>query len=143
MKVEPDKTAKLVVREERQFSEQAQLVNFGSETIAFYLKARRVSAKVKSALQHVASLRDRLNQTIADRGRREQRITEITQEQARIRENMAKLSQNSELYTRYVKKLDQQETELENLRQEIEGFKTTERKQQQELNEYLMNLDVE
>ena len=56
---------------------------------------------------------------------------------------MAKLSQNSELYTRYVKKFDQQETELENLRQEIEIFKTAERKQQQELNEYLLNLDVE
>lgn len=143
VKVDPEKTAKLVVREERQFSEQAQLVNFGSDAISFYLKARKVSAKVKTALQHVASLRDRLNQTIGERGRREQRISEISQEQGRIRENMAKLSQNSELYTRYVKKFDQQETELENLRQEIETFKTGERKQQQELNDYLMNLDVE
>lgn len=143
VKVDPEKTAKLVVREERQFSEQAQLVNFSSDAIAFYLKAKKVSAKVKTALQHVASLRDRLNQTIAERGRREQRINEISQEQGRIRENMAKLSQSSELYTRYVKKFDQQETELENLRQEIETFKTAERKQQQELNDYLMNLDVE
>lgn len=143
VKVDPEKTAKLVVREERQFSEQAQLVNFSSDAIVFYLKAKKVSAKVKTALQHVASLRDRLNQTIGERGRREQRINEISQEQGRIRENMAKLSQSSELYTRYVKKFDQQETELENLRQEIETFKTAERKQQQELNDYLMNLDVE
>ena len=52
-------------------------------------------------------------QTPAERARREQRVDEISQEQARIRENMGKLAPNSELYNRYVKKLDQQETELE------------------------------
>ena len=88
------------------------------------------------------SLRDRLNQTSGERARREQRVNEITQEQARIRENMSKLAQTSELYNRYVKKLDQQETELENLRKEIETLKATEAKQQQELNDYLLNLDV-
>ncbi len=56
---------------------------------------------------------------------------------------MAKLSQSSDLYTRYVKKLDQQETELENLRKEIEGLQDQEAKQQRDLNDYLLNLEVE
>jgi len=42
-----------------------------------------------------------------------------------------------------VKKLDLQENELDSLRQEIETLKTTEAKQQQELNDYLLNLNVE
>jgi hypothetical protein len=55
---------------------------------------------------------------------------------------MARLAQNSELYNRYVSKLDQQETEVEKLRQEIEVLKTTEDAQRRELNDYLLGLDI-
>jgi septal ring factor EnvC (AmiA/AmiB activator) len=55
---------------------------------------------------------------------------------------MQRLAQNSDLYTRYVKKLDQQETELENLRKEIERLKTMEEEHRRELQNYVMNLDV-
>jgi hypothetical protein len=141
--VEPDKTSKLVVREERQMEEYVQLANIAPDTIAYYVRAQKVSTKVKDALQKAAGLRNKLNETSAERVRREQRTAEITQEQGRIRENMAKLSQNSEMYVRYVKKLDQQETDMENLRQEIEQFKETAARQQLELNDYLMNLNIE
>jgi hypothetical protein len=140
--VDPAKGSKLVVREEKQLTEQVQLINFATDSISYYLKSQKVSAKIKEALQKVVTLRDRLNQTAGERARREQRVNEITQEQARIRENMSKLAQTSELYNRYVKKLDQQETELEELRNKIEVLKGTETKQQQELNDYLLNLDV-
>ena len=56
----------------------------------------------------------------------EQRIKEISAEQGRIRENMGKLAQNSELYARYVTKLGQQETEIEALRKEIQAKKAAE-----------------
>ncbi|MBI4664505.1 MAG: DUF4139 domain-containing protein [Verrucomicrobia bacterium] len=141
--VEPEKSAKLVVREENQLSETAQLANSSSEMIAVYLRAQQLSARVKQALQKFVSLRERASQTAGERSRREQRINEITDEQARIRENMTRLSQQSELYSRYVKKLDEQETELERLRQEIESLKSTEKEQQRELNEFLANLSVE
>jgi hypothetical protein len=39
---------------------------------------------------------------------------------------MQRLQQNSDLNNPYVKKLDQQETELEKLRKEIESLKTME-----------------
>jgi hypothetical protein len=140
--VDPDKNEKLVVREENQSTEQVQLINSGSDVIEFYVKSQKVSSSVKEALQKVVTFRDRVSRTRSDRVRREQRVNEISQEQTRIRANMATLSQTSELYVRFVKKLDQQETELENLRQEIESLKTTEGRQQQELNDYLLNLDV-
>jgi hypothetical protein len=141
--VEPDRTEKLLVREQKPVSERLELANADSNLIAFYQKARQVSPRVKEALEKVISLRDRVSKTDAERTRREQRVNEISQEQSRIRENMARLSQSSELYQRYVKKLDQQETELDNLRQEIEGLKTEQAKQQRALDEYLVNLDVE
>jgi septal ring factor EnvC (AmiA/AmiB activator) len=55
---------------------------------------------------------------------------------------MQRLQQNSDLYTRYVKKLDQQETELEKLRKEIENLKNTEDEHRRELQSFVMNLDV-
>lgn len=57
-------------------------------------------------------------------------------------ENMQRLPQYSDLYTRYVKKLDQQETELEKLHKEIESLKNTENGHFPELQNYVMNLDV-
>jgi hypothetical protein len=141
--VAPDQTAKLEVREQKQLNETVELLNTGPDMIAYYLKAKEVGPKVKAALEKVMTLRDRLSKTTAEKSRREQRVSEISQEQGRIRENMARLSQSSELYSRYVKKLDQQETELDNLRKEIEGLKLDEAKQQNDLNEYVLNLDLE
>ena len=57
-------------------------------------------------------LRDRLHQTQADAAAPELRIAEIGQEQSRIRDNLGRLASNSELANRYIRKLDQQETEL-------------------------------
>lgn len=141
--VDGEKSSKLVVREEKQFTETVQLMNSGSDLIVLYLRAPKISSKVKEALQKVAALRERASQTVGERSRREQRIKEITDEQVRIRENMTRLSQQSDLYNRYVKKLDQQETDLEKLRQEIESLKSTEKDNQRELDDYLRNLNVE
>jgi uncharacterized coiled-coil DUF342 family protein len=140
--VDAEKGGRVNVKEERQVHEHAQVGDIGPDMIAFYVRAKQVSPKVKEALQKVAELRNKLSQTAAERGRREQRINEITQEQGRIRENMARLAQNSELYNRYVKKFDEQETEIENVRKEIETLKKTEAAQQKDLNDYLMGLDV-
>jgi len=135
--------ARLHVREEKQTQQTIRLMDSGPDTISFYMQAKQVSPKVKEALQKVITLRNRLDQTAAHYRRLEQRIEEITQEQARIRENMARLAQNSELYARYVSKLNQQETEIENLRREINTLKATEDKQKRELDDFLLGLDLD
>jgi hypothetical protein len=133
----------LRVREERPIAETVALSDVGPDVVAGYIRAQVVSDQVKDALRRVVELRNALDQTRSERARREQRIAEITQEQARIRENMAKLAPNSELYNRYVTKLDHQETELEGLRREIEGLKGTEAERQKALTDFLLGLDLE
>jgi len=135
--------ATLRVREEKQIQQTVRLIDSGPDVIAYYLQAKQISPKVKEALQKVIALRDRVDQTAAHRSRLDQRIKEITQEQGRIRENMARVAQNSELYGRYVRKLDQQETEIEGLRKEIGTLKGTEEKQKRELNDFLLALDID
>lgn len=140
--VEAGKTATLRVKETLPVQESILLMDSGLDQIAYYQQAKEVSSKVKEALQRVVYLRGKLDDTRAQRTRLEQRIGEITAEHHRIRENMQRLQQNSDLYTRYVKKLDGQETELEKLRREIESLKGTEEEQRKDLQNYVMTLDV-
>ena len=140
--VDPGKSATLRVKETLPIQESILLMESGVDQIIHYQQAKEVSQKVKEALQRVVQLRSKLDDTRAQRMRLDQRIAEITAEHGRIRENMQRLQQNSDLYNRYVKKLDQQETELEKLRKEIEASKNTEDEQRRELQSYVMNLDV-
>ncbi len=140
--VDPGKSATLRVKETLPIQESILLMDSGIDQIAFYQQAKEISQKVKEALQRVALLRSKLDDVRAQWTRLDQRTAEITAEHARIRENMQRLQQNSDLYTRYVKKLDQQETELENLRKEIERLKNMEEDHRRELQNYVMGLDV-
>ena len=140
--VDAGKTATLRVKETLPVQESILLMDSGLDQIAYFQQAKEVSPKVKEALQRVVHLRSKLDDTRAQRTRLEQRIGEITAEHHRIRENMQRLQQNSDLYTRYVKKLDGQETELEKLRKEIESLKGTEEEQRKDLQSYVMTLEV-
>jgi len=140
--VDPGKSATLRVKETLPIQESILLMESGVDQIVHYQQAKEVSLKVKEALQRVVHLRSKLDDARAQRTRLDQRTAEITAEHARIRENMQRLQQNSDLYNRYVKKLDQQETELEKLRKEIESLKNTEEEHRRELQNYVMNLDV-
>jgi hypothetical protein len=140
--VDPGKSATLRVKETLPIQESILLMDSGIDQIVYYQQAKEVSPKVKEALQRVLQLRSKLDDTRAQRTRLDQRTAEITAEHARIRENMQRLQQNSDLYNRYVKKLDQQETELEKLRKEIESLKNAEEEHRRELQNYVMNLDM-
>jgi hypothetical protein len=140
--VDPGKSAMLRVKETLPIQESILLMESGIDQIVYYQHAKEVSSNVKEALQRVVQLRSKLDDTHTKRTRLDQRAAEITAEHGRIRENMQRLPQNADLYTRYVKKLDQQETELETLRKEIEASKNTEDEQRRELQRYVLSLDV-
>jgi hypothetical protein len=140
--VEAGGKAQLRVREERQIK-QTVVLSDSASAFVIYLEEKQVSAKVKDALKRLIALRDQVDRTATQRSNLEQRIKEITAEQGRIRENMGKLAQNSELYARYVTKLGQQETEIEALRKEIQAQKAAEDGQRRALNDYLLGLEID
>lgn len=141
--VEAGKTEKLVVKEETLTDELTALNNSPNDFISIIIKGQKATPKILQALQNVMKMRGELDRTTALRTRREKEVVDISQEQIRIRENMARLTDNSELHIRYVKKLDAQETSLEEFRIEISGLKDTEGKQKHALDEYLGNLNLE
>ena len=142
VEVAPDKTAELLVREEQPREQTLALSDAGPKVILAYIRAPQVNDKVKQALQQVAALRRRLDDTTEQRQQREQRIRNIAEEQQRIRRNMERLDRNASLYARYVSKLDAQESTIETLQREIAQYTATEREQRQALQDFLSGLEL-
>ncbi len=110
-----DQTQTFEVVQEQTQQQELRLVDGAADQIRLYAQAREFDAKTRDALTKVLQLQ----QTVADAQRKvSQADTErqqIVQEQARLRENLARVPANSDLQRRYLATLDKQESELEAL----------------------------
>ena len=143
LRVEANAGTTLIVREEQPRQQIVRLADAGPDVIAYYIRADQVGPQVKAALQKVVQLRTQLDQTVERLKQNQQRVADIAEEQKRIRRNMERLARNADLYTRYVRKLDTQETQIEQLRQEIERLTAAATQQREALQTYLLNLELE
>lgn len=140
---EPGEPARLVVQEERPVSQQFVLSNLNVDQIVLWIKQPQVDDEIKAALQKLVQMKQQLQELQAQRQQLEQQVAVIDQEQARIRKNMEQLDRNSDLYNRYVRKLAEQEDQIEKLRLEIRKLQEAERKLRQAIDEYLTGLTLE
>ena len=99
--------------------------------------------KVKAALGEVVKRKHELSQIQAAKRLLEQRIRDIEQDQARIRQNMAQLDRASDVYKNYVKKFSEQEGEIDKLRGQIAAASDKEAGARKSLDEFLMGLDLQ
>jgi hypothetical protein len=101
-----------VVQEQTQ-QQELRLVDGAADQIRVYAQAREFDTKTREALTKVLQLQA----NVADAQRKvtqaDAERTAIVQEQARLRENLARVPANSDLQRRYLATLDKQETELE------------------------------
>ncbi len=134
--------AELAVVQERRLDQSVLLSNLDQEQITYYLSSRAVDQRVKQALEGLAARKTALAATMGQRQEQERSIDSIHREQSRIRENMERLDRDSALYKRYVSLLDQQEDELERSLERIEDLRLQERRQREELDRYILSLDI-
>ncbi|WP_254513403.1 DUF4139 domain-containing protein [Anatilimnocola floriformis] len=139
---EPGKPATLDVKEEYTSNEQVAINNLDSNTIQYYLNATVVGEDVKKALREVITRKGVIAQAVAKRQELERQVTVIDQEQKRIRDNMAQLPKDSDLFRRYVTKFTQQEDTIEGLRTQITASLAEEQKLRQSLDTYLIGLEL-
>jgi len=140
VQAEPGKPTKLKVTEERVAQNNFAVSNLNDDTIRIYLLNPVVTEDLKKALKTITSKRQAIAELNAERNRLQQQIDAINADQARIRQNMAQLSQSSELYGRYVRKFTQQEDQIETLRTSIARLTGQIDTQQREFNEFLQGL---
>ena len=140
---EPGTPATLVVAEERLVSQRVAITSLDDRAILVYGSAGTTSPAVKQALKDVLERKQRIGELARDRSRREQEIKAVSQEQDRIRQNMAQLDRASDLYTRYVQKFAAQEDRVETLRGEIAELQDNEQRARRDLDEMLGTLELE
>ncbi|MCC8427606.1 DUF4139 domain-containing protein [Reyranella aquatilis] len=122
-----DQTQTFEVVQEQTQQQEIRLVESAAEQIRVYAQAREFDARTREALTRVLQLQ----QTVAEAQRKVTQVDAerqaIVQEQARLRENLARVPANSDLQRRYLATLDKQETDLEALaKRRAEADKTVE-----------------
>jgi hypothetical protein len=143
VEVPPAKMESLKVRTEKVVEESLQVSSLNTEGVAVYIQQKGVSESLKQALGKVIELQDALTDARRRIKLAKDEIEAISTEQGRIRENMKALSDSSEVRRRYEKKLDEQETRIEELRGQLKDLETQETARRKALEDYLAAMDVQ
>jgi hypothetical protein len=132
-------TSTLRVQEESIQGETIAILTSDLGQLESYSRMGEISQEVRQALMKAMSLKGAMLDTERQIKERQQQLAEITQEQQRIRENMASVSQTSQYYTRLLSKLNDQETTIESLQEEVEQLQHLYERQRNELETFLTN----
>jgi hypothetical protein len=136
------KGTKLTVKTELVRNEEIAILSWQSPNIIAFCNTGNLAQPIKDALLKVASLQQEQYETQRQIQERQNKINLISQEQTRLRENMKTVSQNTEYYTRLLKKLDEQESSIETLQKEIGALQKTLEKQQKDFVDHVNALNV-
>ena len=108
-----DQTQTFEVVQEQTQQQELRLVDGAADQIRVYAQAREFDAKTRDALTKVLQLQGAVSDAQRKVTQADAERQQIVQEQARLRDNLARVPANSDLQRRYLAALDKQETELE------------------------------
>ncbi|MEO2091904.1 MAG: DUF4139 domain-containing protein, partial [Gemmataceae bacterium] len=143
MKVPAGEKVTLDVIEEQDQTSVAELAKLTAEQLDQAMLEPTTPPAVKAAVGRVkANVTARAD---ADKGIAEENavLKEIVEEQGRLRANLATVPKESDAYKRYVKKFDDQETDIEKRRAKVKELEQTKQKLAKELAELLKELKAE
>ncbi len=143
VKVKAHGQASLDVVEEVKKSEAIALTNLNDQKVGLFLKQAVLSPQVKAAFQTAIRLKGELEATRQEIQNENNALKAIEQDQARMRANMERVPQTSEAYKRYLKKFDEQETEIEKRRAAVTDLVRKSSDQNVALTTFLADLNVE
>ena len=140
--LEADSEATVEVTLQRSRLQTIQLVRMTDEQLVAYAKAGELDPELRKAIARIGDLRHavsqhqrRLDQSTKSRKR-------IFEEQQRIRNNLGRIPSNSDLYRRYLKKLNQQEDKLERIDTAMTKAQDDVDRAKDALTDYIAGLDM-
>jgi hypothetical protein len=126
LKVPSGQSASEEVVEEKDVNTQITLTNSDDNTMRFFLSQPIVSDAVKSSLTKALELKGKMDNARRDIQQLEKQLKDITDDQTRLRANLKEMPPTAEAYKRYLKKFDDQETQIEDYRKKIKDLQDTE-----------------
>ncbi len=142
LNLEPGKEA-FVVKEQRTVSQAVGLTGLAPDNIEFYLEQRVITKPVREALKKLAALQGQLADLIRERQLLEQKLAEIAADQDRIRKNMVTVQKNSDIYSRWERKLNEQENQIDQSSLKLDQLREDEQKKRAEIATYIAGLNIE
>ena len=139
-------TVSLPVEEVRTLQSSYVIANLDGEQIAVLSVNGSITPEMAEALRKVSAQKAIVSKLEEDMETREKDIERIVADQARLRENMKALKGSAEekaLLQRYTHQLDQQETQLDDLRRTIQDTEAKRDQANGELESMIANLQLE
>jgi len=130
------------IREERQLYRSYGIVKLSDAQLLAYAGEKTAKPELKRAFASIVEKRSVLKDAGAERKEAERKLTQFKEEQNRIRSNMDSISSSSDLYKKYLKKLEAQENDIEALLEEIDGLYEKEKRLTKELEDYILSLEI-
>lgn len=135
--------APLSITSEITQGQNMQLLSYDLNTLLQYSKNGKASDKVVEAFREAAKRQSAIHDVERTIAKLDAERNELTQDQARIRENMGRVDQSSQLYRKYMQKLTDQEERMDKLATELDESRKALTAAQNNLAEYLRGLNVE
>jgi hypothetical protein len=146
VKVEPQKSAQLVVEEYHPLETALALTNLTSDHVAMLVEQKRLTPALEQALKRVLDQKTVITGLDAQLSSRQQEVDGISSDQTRIRENMKVLKGSPEekaLLQRYTRQLDEQEDRLTALRSQIADLKVKRQQASRQLDQILAEISLD
>jgi hypothetical protein len=143
VKVPAGKTVTLEVAEEQPVVQEVTLFDANDQTVLRYVSNTAASGALKAAVAEALRLKGKLESTRREIAQAGRQLQAIVDDQARLRANLERVPPTSEAYKRYLKKFDEQETEIEKLQGTIKRLRALEHRQRKAYEDYLADLNVE
>jgi archaellum component FlaC len=144
--VDSKKTETLLVKEYRPVTNSYQLSNVTDDQIKFFLAQKMINPEIEQALRKVIAQKNSIAVLDAELGSRKSKISGISEDQQRIRENMKALKGSVEekaLVARYVRELNEQEDHVQSLQHEVADLQQKREAAQKTLNDMIEGLQME
>jgi len=135
--------AKTTIVQERTDFESMGLINCDTSRLGEWTTGGQMSKAVADAIRTAAGIQGEINRIASDISSLDQETARISNDQDRIRQNMNTIDRTSDLYTRYMKTLNEQETRLEEMHTQRIQLESDRTAKQRELADFLNNLNVE
>jgi hypothetical protein len=131
------------VIEERPIESSVQLTNNADDQIRHFINLKEAPQSLKTKLTEALKVKSSWDKVRQDIQAANQRVQTITVDQRRLRDNLRETPKESPLFQRYLKTLEDQEKEMEDLQAKLKTLQGDEAKTRAAYDDFLANLSAE
>lgn len=141
--VEHGKSSQVEIAQEITFSQTLQILQYDAQTMLGWHQQGKLSKGVLDAFRMAQNKQGEIGKVVNDIQKLEQERTEITNDQARVRENMKAIDKSTELYTTYIKQFGDQEKRVREIGEQLKALRTQQSTLEEQYRVWLGALNVE